>query len=220
MGRISPPCEISRYQVEYPIIESRPIVQGEGVHTGTPMYLIRLYGCNLQCAFCDTKGSWFSHEPVPGLSHRSVFDLIQDVIASGLKIILLTGGEPGIHDLRPLIQCAHANGLKVHVESNGTIPEMAACGADWISLSPKWEQPSDPAVLLVADEIKFLVGDSLDLEQAERFNLANEHYYKKGITRCLQPISALPQGTQLAYETAIRWGWRLSLQTHKLLGVP
>ena len=84
--------------VNYPIMEHFYTIQGEGYHTGVPAYFIRIAGCDVQCWWCDVKDSW------DGKKHPiiSVKYLCEQVEKSGTKKVVITGGEPLLHDLQPL----------------------------------------------------------------------------------------------------------------------
>jgi len=106
-------------------------IQGEGIHTGVPMYFVRLQGCDVGCYFCDTKYTW---------KDKSA-DIYENDIADrafhlGAKWICITGGEPYEQNLAVLVAVAHDNGLKTQVETSGGAPWQDA-KIDWITLSPK-----------------------------------------------------------------------------------
>ena len=176
-------------------------LQGEGFHTGTPALFIRFSGCNLKCDFCDTQhesGTWMSDD-----------EIIRQAEACPAKMVVLTGGEPSLWIDEDLIRRFHAIGKYVCIETNGThaVPDAI----DWVTCSPKIDcQPGGglPLKLRRADELK-VVYRGQDLSQFDAFECR---------VRCLQPCSGENIPETMAYCMA-HPEWRLSLQTHKLLGI-
>jgi 7-carboxy-7-deazaguanine synthase len=142
-------------------IEVFSSIQGEGLRQGEPTIFVRLAGCNLRCSFCDTKRAWGEGaERRPGdilAEVRSVRDALPAAWVS------ITGGEPLVQNIAPLVDRLHADGFKVQVETNGTRPPAA--GVDWYSLSPK---PPDydfhPGFIGRAREVKLVVCRGLNFE--------------------------------------------------------
>lgn len=198
----------------YPIHEIFESLQGEGRHTGRPCLFIRFAGCNLACPWCDTD-----HSPRLTLS---VDDLLARVEASGAKSVILTGGEPLLQPLLPLVLGLRERGVWVAIETNGTIePEPALREAlSYIATSPKL---GTPIALTRADEVRLVVADGVDAAWCEsvRARLPATDYY----------LSPCDDGTRLRVHEAITLlgrlnaadptpPWRLSLQTHKLADIP
>ncbi len=197
-----------------PVHEIFASLQGEGRHTGRPCLFIRFAGCNLACPWCDTD-----HAPRLALT---VDDLLARVDACGAKNVILTGGEPLLHPLLPLAQGLRARGCWVAVETNATIePEPALRAAlSYIAASPK---VGAPIALTRADEVRLVVADGVGQAwcEAVRTRLPAADYY----------LSPCDDGTRLRIREAIALlgrlnaadptpPWRLSLQTHKLAGIP
>ncbi|HTV73871.1 MAG TPA: 7-carboxy-7-deazaguanine synthase QueE [Candidatus Acidoferrales bacterium] len=181
-------------------------VQGEGTHTGTPAVFVRLAGCNLSCDFCDTD---FSLKET-----LSIDEVLARVRALGeaCPMVILTGGEPLLQRETPaLIDALRADGRRVHIESNGTVA-VALPSDVWLTISPK-ERLHD-AMAARADEAKLIVDRRVPLEWLERFPQTTPIF--------LQPEGNKPENVALAYEAvkASPARFRLSLQTHKFIGVP
>jgi 7-carboxy-7-deazaguanine synthase len=127
-----------------PVSEIFLSVQGEGVHSGTPSVFLRTYHCNLTCAWCDTKYTWLDQDKSrPGVDYTSMSadDILSSVTAYGCKHLVLTGGEPLIHQrvLLPFLSTLKGAGFFIEVETNGTIapsPEMVEA-VDCFNVSPK-----------------------------------------------------------------------------------
>jgi len=120
------------------IAETFVSLQGEGILAGVPAFFIRTSGCNLRCAWCDTPyTSW-----TPEGARRSVPELVNEAVASGVHHVVLTGGEPLLQrELRELCRALEACGLHLTVETAGTVAPAFDC--DLLSVSPKTSN-SDP----------------------------------------------------------------------------
>ncbi len=193
-----------------PVVETFHSVQGEGVWTGVNAFFIRLAGCDVGCSWCDTKHSW----PMEQHPKHKVKELVQAAIALRPFMVVITGGEPLMHDLDELTAKLRAAGLRVHLETSGSHPLSGQF--DWISLSPKRFKPPLEEIYSRADELKVVVGDRADIlwaEQAARKTLPEA-------IKLLQPQWESPEGETLVLEYVLsNPEWRVGLQTHKFLGV-
>ncbi|HAR35427.1 MAG TPA: hypothetical protein DCR87_00695 [Acidobacteria bacterium] len=170
---------------------------GEGLRQGEPTIFIRLSGCNLRCPFCDTKYAWKG-----GKELRP-----DEIIAQIAKIkknyrvnwVCLTGGEPLLQEVGPLVRLLKRNGYRIHLETNGT--RSLSFKPDWLTVSPK---PPDYQVTRdcrkLADELKLVVTRNLKLEEVKKLRRA----FSEKIPLLLQPQS----GTAWSYKQA----WKLYLQ--------
>ncbi|MBI1361168.1 MAG: 7-carboxy-7-deazaguanine synthase [Alphaproteobacteria bacterium] len=207
----------------YSVKETYYTLQGEGAHTGRAAVFLRFAGCNLWsglerdrssavCTFCDTD---FIGVDGPGGGKFVEAEALAAHVASmwpggGKPYVVCTGGEPLLQVDAALIDALHAKGFEIGVETNGTV--AAPAGLDWICVSPK-----------ATAELKQVSGDELKLvypqadAQPERFaGLAFKHFF-------LQPMDGPERSA--AQDAAIAYcrehpQWRLSLQTHKLTGIP
>lgn len=191
----------------YKINEIFQTLQGEGFFTGMPSIFIRFSGCNLKCPFCDTV-----HEEGVQMSSEQI---LEEVCRCSPRHVVLTGGEPSLFVTSELLDALHRHGKFVAMETNGThqIPE----GVDWVTLSPKdaYLSPAARPVLRKCDELKIIFDGAHfstydDIEARHRF-----------IQPCDTGNSA---DNELIMRKAIDWclvhpTWRLSLQTHKLIGI-
>ncbi len=145
----------------YPIAESFLSFQGEGVHYGRRAFFIRLFGCSVKCPWCDSKYAW-SGAPDSILSATELANLAKE---SGAEMVVITGGEPCLHNLEPLLAELIANSLECNLETSGTLPIRESDGArfDWVALSPKLFSLPLEENLLRADELKMIVSDSSEL---------------------------------------------------------
>jgi 7-carboxy-7-deazaguanine synthase len=211
--------------VSYAVHEIFYTLQGEGAHTGRPAVFCRFAGCNLWtgreedragaiCRFCDTD---FVGTGGPGGGKFASAEHLADAVAAAWpaeeptrRFVVCTGGEPLLQLDRELIDALHARGFEVAVETNGTLPPPD--GIDWLCVSPK----AGSALLLDrGDELKLVYPQPG--AEPERFEgLAFTRFY-------LQPMDGpdLERNTGAAVRYCLHHPrWRLSLQTHKLLGIP
>ena len=193
----------------YPINEIFCSLQGEGEKTGTVSVFIRMSGCNLRCAFCDTDHQ--SH------TMMSAPEIVEQVMRyPGAPLIVLTGGEPALHVDTALIQALKLTGKTIAIETNGTLP--LPDGIDWVTLSPKTAFQGGealPCIITSCDELKVVyTGQNL-----------NQYDHIKAQQRFLQPCYVdEPKQRLLGLQATVKAvldnpQWRLSLQTHKLLGI-
>ncbi len=180
-------------------------VQGEGTWTGTPAAFVRLAGCNLACAFCDTDYA------LKFVAHVDEVVARVRAEAGDCPMVVVTGGEPLIQRATlALIDALRADGRRVHVESNGTL-DVALPPGVWLTVSPK--ERLHPAMAARANEVKLIVDGRIPDEWLPAFPAATPVF--------LQPEGNKPENVALAVEAAKRQParYRLSLQTHKFIGV-
>lgn len=197
--------------VVYPIVEHFYTIQGEGAHSGRASYFIRTAGCDVNCWWCDVKESW-EEEGHPKISVR---DLVSAAKESGAPFVVITGGEPLLHDLLPLTLGLRSEGLKVHIETSGSSPLSGSL--DWITLSPKRFKKPTEDVFAYVDELKVVVLTKKDLKWAED----NALKCPEGTRLLLQPEWDTPESIDLIVDYVKQNPeWGISLQTHKFLQVP
>lgn len=182
-------------------------LQGEGFFTGTPSVFIRLAGCNLKCPFCDTE-----HHNGQTMTEAQIVEAAQAFPASH---VVITGGEPSLQLTASLVDSLHQVGKFVAVETNGTRPLPP--NVDWITCSPKTGLAANvpPLAIKRCDELKLVYNG----QQHTCFPaLQATHHF-------LQPCdTGNEQRNNELLKEAVRFclehpQWRLSLQTHKLIGV-
>ncbi|WP_299809497.1 7-carboxy-7-deazaguanine synthase QueE [uncultured Shewanella sp.] len=221
--------------MKYPVNEVFETIQGEGTHTGVPAIFVRLQGCPVGCAWCDTKQTWELLEDnrvapelviqVDGTIGRwaelSVQQLVSAFEDKGFtaKLVVITGGEPCLYDLSELTQYLHDHGYQTQIETSGTFDVL--CHSDtWVTVSPKVNMKGGYAVLAQAlnraNEIKHPIATQKHIDELDTLL---EDIDLTGKTVCLQPISQKPRATELAMKTCIERNWRLSVQTHKYLNI-
>ena len=187
-------------------------VQGEGAYTGAAAWFIRLGGCDVGCAWCDVKESW----DVNAHPHVTSGTLVDEAVASKAPICVVTGGEPAMHDLTALTEGLQAADIRTHIETSGTHPLTGSW--DWITFSPKrFKAPLD-AIYAQTDELKVIVVNRQDLEwgreHAAQLEAPAQLYFQPEWDRREQVLEYTVAFVQENTE------WRISLQTHKYLGLP
>jgi organic radical activating enzyme len=198
--------------VTYPVMEAFYTLQGEGAHTGRAAYFIRLGGCDVGCVWCDVKDSWDAEKH----PKHSVEDIVNGALQYPGRLIVITGGEPLMHDLGPLTNALHASGFSINIETSGAHPLSGHL--DWICLSPKKFKAPLTSVVPHANELKVVIFNKSDFDWAEAFAAQVNPSCKL----FLQPEwDKREQMTPLIIDyiqNNPKWG--LSLQTHKYIGVP
>lgn len=193
-----------------PIVETFHSVQGEGAWTGTSALFIRLGGCDVGCWFCDTKESWVAKRH----PRQSIHELVNLAIEVKSAIVVITGGEPLMHDLTELTKALKDEGLRLHLETSGAHPFSGTF--DWVTLSPKQFKPPHESVYAHVDELKVVIAQAADFEWAEQ----QSQQVSDRAVRYLQPEWSSQESTSLIFEYVKQHPkWRMGLQTHKLLGV-
>lgn len=185
-------------------------LQGEGYNTGIASVFVRLSGCNLKCAFCDTQHAAGVLMSAP--------QIVEEVMRyPHAPLIVLTGGEPTMQADESLIKALKLTGKRIAIETNGT--RAVPAGIDWVTLSPKGGfdgGDAHPCVLRECDELKVVY---LDQDLGQYDGIRAKH-------RFLQPcFSDDEQARRHSIDSTIKAvmehpEWRLSLQTHRLLNIP
>ncbi len=194
-----------------PVMEHFYTIQGEGAHTGTAAYFIRLGGCDVGCHWCDVKESWDpTLHPLMEVNH------VAETAASNCKTIVLTGGEPLMWNLELLTRRLKELGCTIHIETSGAYPRSGIL--DWITLSPKKTGLPQPGIYGMAHELKVIVFNRNDLKFAEdqaakvgpgcRLYLQSEWSKREEI---------YPLITEFILKNP---RWQASVQTHKYLNIP
>jgi|SRR5579884_3464961 len=207
----------------YAVKECFLTLQGEGVQAGSRAVFLRFAGCNLwsgreqdretaQCRFCDTDFVGTDGEGGGKFSSAEELAAHVEAIWNGgedQRLVVITGGEPMLQLDTALVDALHARGFRVAVETNGTLP--ATPGLDWICVSPK---AGTDVVQREGDELKLVwPQDGIDPEEIERWSF--DHFLVQPMD-CERREQAVEAAISLAME---RPRWRLSLQTHKLVGL-
>ncbi len=200
------------YTTELPIVEEFYTIQGEGIQTGRAAYFIRIGGCDVGCSWCDTKESWnFQLWP-----QRKVDEVVARVLEAKADSVVATGGEPLSWNLDYLCIKLKEHGILTFIETSGSQPLSGQW--DWICVSPKKNAPPLQEMLDVANELKVIIHDRSDFAWAEE----NAPKVKPGCHLLLQPEWSRHKEMTPEVVNYIKRHprWRLSLQTHKYIGIP
>ena len=195
-------------------------LQGEGYYQGKAAYFIRLGGCDVGCVWCDVKESWDANiHPLKTIKEIVETDKLNS-FPSGIgregAIVVVTGGEPLMHNLKELSNALHAAGFQTNIETSGSSPLSGDW--NWICLSPKKFKSPLPEILPKAHELKVVVFNKSDFDWAEKYAALvspdcklylQPEWDKASIVTpmIIDYIKANPQ-------------WELSLQIHKYINVP
>lgn len=194
-----------------PVMEHFYTIQGEGFYQGRAAYFIRLGGCDVGCVWCDVKDSWDAGaHPLVNIS-----SLVKSVKETAAELVVVTGGEPLMHNLDALTDALHTAGLQTNIETSGSSPLSGSW--EWICLSPKKFKAPLEEVLVVASELKVVIFNKSDFAWAEKYAALVSPQCKL----YLQPewskqeeVIPLMVSYALAHPQ-----WELSLQLHKYIGV-
>ena len=208
--------------MSYAVKEIFLTLQGEGMQAGRRAVFLRFAGCNLwtgreqdrakaQCTFCDTDFVGTDGENGGRYDAAALADKVAALWREGeRRLVVITGGEPILQLDAPLIDALHARAFEIAVETNGTLP--APPGLDWICVSPK---AGTEVVQRSGDELK-LVWPQTGIDPRQLAGWEFDHLL-------IQPLDGpdAPASVAAAIDFVMRNPkWRLSLQTHKLLGLP
>ena len=194
-----------------PLMEEFYTIQGEGFHTGTAAYFIRIGGCDVGCHWCDVKESWNAELHPPTNT--------EIIVANAKKYadtVVVTGGEPLTWDMTLLTSKLKEQNITVHIETSGAYKVTGTW--DWFCLSPKKNKLPVQSAYAIANELKVIIYNQHDFifaeEQAAKVN--------PNAILFLQPEwSKKEEMTPLIVDYVMNNPkWRISLQTHKYLNIP
>lgn len=195
-----------------PVMEHFYTIQGEGYYQGTAAYFIRLGGCDVGCVWCDVKESW-DMDAHPRLSIEEIVKFVTD---AGAKLVVITGGEPLLHNLEELTAALKAKSIQTNIETSASSPLSGQW--DWICVSPKKFKAPLPEVVAKAHELKVVVFNKSDYDWAEKYAAM----VAPGCKLYLQPEwdksdEMLPLIIDYVKKNP---KWEISLQVHKYMNIP
>lgn len=220
-GQINSAAPESSRLVSLPVMEHFYTLQGEGFHQGRAAYFIRLGGCDVGCVWCDVKDSWDATRH-PKIPIAEIIGSVKQHISAihkssrALPLVVITGGEPLMHNLDELTAALQAEGFETNIETSGAHPLSGSW--NWICLSPKKFKAPLPGILNVADELKVVIFNRSDFEWAEQYaamvspacKLYLQPEWDKAAVMTPLIIDYIKEHPQ----------WELSLQIHKYINVP
>ncbi|MBK8521699.1 MAG: 7-carboxy-7-deazaguanine synthase QueE [Chitinophagaceae bacterium] len=190
-------------------------IQGEGYHQGRAAYFIRLGGCDVGCVWCDVKESW-DMDAHPKMTVGELVNTVLDSSPGEGGLVVITGGEPLMHNLDALTAALRSKGFETNIETSGAHPLSGSW--NWICLSPKKFKAPLPEILPLANELKIVIFNKSDFEWAEQYaalvsptcKLFLQPEWDKAAAVTPLLIEYIKQHPQ----------WELSLQIHKYIHVP
>jgi len=195
-----------------PLMEEFYSLQGEGIHSGKPAYFVRIGGCDVGCYWCDVKESWN-----PEIHPLTSADLIvRNAAACPARAIVVTGGEPLMYNLDYLCSELKKRNILTYLETSGAYPLTGAW--DWICLSPKKKKEPLAPLYSLANELKVIIFENDDFEWAED----NARKVAQGCHLLLQPEWSRRKEMMPRVIDYVKThtDWRISLQSHKYMGIP
>jgi len=194
-----------------PLMEAFYSIQGEGFHKGKASYFIRIGGCDVGCHWCDVKESWDAKEhPL-----ASTKEIVKNSLEYS-EMVVVTGGEPLMWDMSILTKELKENNKKIHIETSGAYNLTG--NWDWICLSPKKQMKPIDEIYKKADELKVIIYNNNDFKFAE--DQAKKISSKAHLF--LQPEWENREKMMPIIVNYVKKNprWKISLQTHKYLGIP
>lgn len=195
-----------------PLMEGFYTLQGEGIHTGKAAYFIRIGGCDVGCYWCDVKESWN-----PEVHPLTPADLIvRNAAECPARAVVVTGGEPLMYNMDYLCNELKKLNILTYLETSGAYPLTGIW--DWICLSPKKKKEPLTSFYTRANELKVIVFEDDDFQWAER----NAGLVSPGCHLLLQPEWSRRKEIMPLVIDYIKahTQWRISLQSHKFMGIP
>ena len=195
-----------------PVMEEFYTLQGEGRHTGSAAYFVRIGGCDVGCSWCDTKESWDASMFPP----LAVDPIIKRAAETKAKTIVVTGGEPSRYPLDYFTRQLRLKGVKTMIETAGV--EALTGQWDWICLSPKKYSPPYHSNYKLANELKVIIQNPGDLEWAEK----NAALVEKDCMLYLQPEWSMKDRIMETLTNYVMENpeWKISIQAHKVMNIP
>jgi organic radical activating enzyme len=195
-----------------PVMEHFYTLQGEGKHSGRAAYFIRLAGCDVGCVWCDVKESW----DISPSQYLTIENIVAAVGQTPTDFVVITGGEPTMHNLTELTDSLHSKGYEIAIETAGVHPLKGQI--DWYCFSPKKFKAPIAEAYTLAQELKVVIAHPSDFEWAEqhaaKVSASCELYLQ---TEWEKQERFLPLIIDYIKRNK---NWKISLQTHKYMQIP
>ena len=197
---------------QLPVMEHFYTLQGEGFHSGRAAYFIRLAGCDVGCVWCDVKESWDIHQD----QYMTIAQIMDAIAQTHTDFVVITGGEPTMHDLTSLTEALQNAGYEIALETAGV--HALKGHIDWYCFSPKkFKQPIEEAYYK-ANELKVVIAHPSDFEWAETHaNKVGPNCKLYLQTEWEKQDRFLPQIIDYIKRNK---KWKISLQSHKYMQIP
>lgn len=221
-----------------PVNEIFDTLQGEATFTGAPSTFVRMQFCDVGCPWCDTKYTWHT-DPKRAVEYDAmakkkddddtyamvnVDDLVARLALRLPRHVVITGGEPCAYDLSKFTEWLHDAGKTTQIETSGT-RDIMCDHRTWVTVSPKIGMPGGYPLnwraMRRANEVKMPVGKPADVATVIELQrqMMDAGHWTKDFPVWLQPLSQSPKATALCVQAATAHGFRVSIQTHKFLGL-
>ena len=201
-----------KQQSTLPVMEHFFTLQGEGFHSGRAAYFIRLAGCDVGCVWCDVKESW----TISPEQYLTIDQLLEALSNAAADFVVITGGEPTMHDLTELTSVLKKNGFEIAIETAGV--HTLKGHIDWYCFSPKKFKAPIEEAYSKANELKIVIAHPSDFEWAET------HAQKVG-PNCKLYLQTEWEKQDRLLPLIIDYikrnkKWKISLQSHKYMQIP
>jgi organic radical activating enzyme len=201
-----------KQQSTLPVMEHFFTLQGEGFHSGRAAYFIRLAGCDVGCVWCDVKESW----TISPEQYLTIDQLLEALSNAAADFVVITGGEPTMHDLTELTSVLKKNGFEIAIETAGV--HTLKGHIDWYCFSPKKFKAPIEEAYSKANELKIVIAHPSDFEWAEK------HAHKVG-PNCKLYLQTEWEKQDRLLPLIIDYikrnkKWKISLQSHKYMQIP
>lgn len=195
-----------------PVMEHFYTLQGEGRHSGRSAYFIRLAGCDVGCVWCDVKESW---NVLPD-QYMPIEAIVAAVAQTPTDFVVITGGEPTMHNLEALTSSLHQKGYQIAIETAGVHPLQGS--VDWYCFSPKKFKAPIAEAYNLAQELKVVIAHPTDFDWAEQ-------HAAKVSADCVLYLQTEWEKQERFLPLIIDYikrnkRWKISLQTHKYMQIP
>lgn len=221
-----------------PVNEIFDTLQGEATFTGTPSTFVRMQFCDIGCPWCDTRHTW-ELDPKRSVGLLQVLSktadtadyaslgedaLVTELLSRAPDHVVITGGEPCKYNLLGLTSKLHDAGKSTQIETSGTA-EIVCDDKTWVTVSPKYGMPGGYAInwrsMRRANEVKMPVGKPDDVQKVIQLQkqMVDAGHWTNRFPIWLQPLSQSPKATSLCVDAATLHGFKVSIQTHKFLGL-
>jgi organic radical activating enzyme len=203
--------------MKYPLNDIFLSIQGEGYLVGTPTVFVRLAGCNYSCGFCDER-----KEPREIVSSEQIANSVSKIVGNSMvHWCCVTGGEPTLNNLSDLSVALHGKGYRLSLETNGSRPLEDREDFEYIVVSPKFPPGFDGTKLTIGSVLKIPFTEKLTKEELEAgvtFGRFRRRYLQPVITKPITDKDSIAR-MYACMVVAANYGYKVSLQLHKFLGV-
>jgi 7-carboxy-7-deazaguanine synthase len=202
---------IQNATISLPVMEAFYTIQGEGFYQGHAAYFLRLGGCDVGCVWCDVKDSW----DADAHPKQTIENIIEEALQYEGRMVVVTGGEPLLHNTDALTEAFKAAGFTTNIETSGS--NKMSGKWDWICLSPKKFKEPIPEICAIANELKIIIYHKSDFEWAEKYAALVSPNCQLYLQPEWSKMDSMIDGIVSYIQQNPKW--QLSLQLHKYIGI-